>query len=155
MFHKGKKCKPMKMNIGRIIGAGIVFAIVAQIIHTIEAFGTMGYYMMEQYFPVWSKIMMPGMGPPGAEFFYYSIGFGIITGILFAAVYTVLGCCLPGKGMEKGIHYGFLVWLVAGIPSTLSMILLINLPLDLIAIWAISGLFVYIIGGALVAKILK
>ena len=150
-----KKCRSIRISVPRIIAAGIVYMIVSQIIHTLEAFGTMGYYLIPDYFQVWSKIMMPGMGPPGAEFYYYSFGFALVAGILFALVYALAGCCLPGSDMKRGAYYGFLIWLVAGIPSMLSLILLVNLPWDLVGIWTIIGLVVYLINGALAAKIVK
>ena len=52
-----------------------MITIVSQIIHSIEAFATMDFYLDPNYFGVWSKIMMPGPGPPPAEFYYYSIDY--------------------------------------------------------------------------------
>ncbi len=124
-------------------------------IHTIEAFATMGYYLLEEYWPVWSKVMMPGPGPPGAEFYAYSIAFAVVTGILYAFVFGKIKSAVPGQtAVKKGSYYGAILFIVAGIPAALSMYLLINLPVALIVSWAFSGLVTYVLGGIAIAKIM-
>ena len=140
----------------KIIVAAIVFMIISQVIHTIESFITMSYYTDQTYFPVWSKIMMPTAGPPPIEFYYYSLTFAFITGLLFTGVYTVVAKGVLGKTLvKKGLIYGLLIWLVGGIPGYLAMVLLINLPVDLIAYWAVTGLIINLLGGVAIAKIAK
>ncbi len=117
---------------------------------------TMDYYIDETYFSVWSKIMMPGPGAPPTEFYIISIIFAFIGGLIFAGAYTIITKGIPGKTVvKKGINYGLLIWLVAGIPFGLGLILLINLPYDLIAIWTVTSLIVYLLAGAATAKIVK
>jgi hypothetical protein len=146
----------MKYNTGRIIAAGVAFAVIAQIVHGIGANLTMGFYLMEEYFPVWSKIMMPAASAPPMSFFYYSIAFGIITGIIYAAVYTLIKNSVPGKkAMNKGLNYGLLLFLISVLPGSLSMYLLINLPSLLIVYWAIESLVVSVIGGIIIAWLNK
>ncbi len=153
---KGVVCRPVKKNAAKGIGATIVLVIVAQIIHSIEAYLTMGYYTMAEYFPVWSKIMMPVAGPPPMSFYLYSLGFGIVTWALFTMVYTAVGCCLPGKTeFNRGMVFGLLVFFVGTLPGALSMVLLVNLPLGLIGSWVVSGLVLNLINGGLVSKIMK
>ena len=145
----------MNMKIWKIIVAGIVFAIIAQIIRTIESFATMNYYIIEEYSPVWSKIMMPGPGPPPTEFYYYSIAFSVITGIIYVVVYEMIRKSLPGKTIIKqGLYFGFLLFLLS-IPWSLTMYLLINLPAMLLVYWSISSLIIDLIGGAVIARINK
>ncbi|NIM46672.1 MAG: hypothetical protein GTN40_00740 [Candidatus Aenigmarchaeota archaeon] len=143
------------MKAWKIIVAGIVFAIIAQIIHYVEAIATMGFYMDPTYFTVWSKIMMPTEGAPPAEFYYFSIGFGIITGIIYAVVYAMVKKSVPGKTIVKqGLYFGFLLFLL-GIPHTLAMYLIINLPTLLLFYWTITGLIINLIGGVIIAGIVK
>ena len=145
-----------KISFWRILGAGILYAIVAQVINTLGAFLSMGYYLMEEYFPVWSKVMMPVAGPPPSSFYAYSIGFGVLSGMLFALVYSVIKSGVPGRtAVKKGLVYGLLVFLVAGIPSSLMLYLLIYLPAGLIGIWSVSSLIAYLISGVIAAKICK
>lgn len=143
-------------KVARMIVAGILVGMIAQIVHSVFAYVGMDYYLDPVYFPVWSKIMMPTAGPPPISFLYYSIIFNIISGILFAFVYTVLGSCVPGKKfIIRGLMYGFLVFLVGAIPGYLAMYLLINLPTELIALWAVESLIIYSIGGMVVAKLIS
>ena len=143
-----------RVSLARVIGAGIVFAIIGQLIHSLGAILTMGFYVDPTYLSVWSKIMMPAAGPPPISFYYYSIAFGIITGILLASVYAIIREGITGKRAKKGLVYGFLVFLVAGVPGSLSLYLLINLPSALIVYWAIENLVIYLIGGAIFGKLI-
>jgi uncharacterized membrane protein YagU involved in acid resistance len=130
--------------------------IIAQVIHTIEASLTMSYYTDPTYFSVWNKIMMPKAGPPPTEFYYYSLVFSFITGLFFTIVYKVVEKSVPGKSLlNKGLIYGLLIWLVAGLSGSLSMVLLVNLPVDLVAYWTVSGLIVNLLAGVAIAKIIK
>lgn len=154
------------MKIWKIIAAGILFAIIAQIIHSIEAYATMNFYTDPTYCQcdmqtgkvgicVWSSIMMPTCGPPPTEFYYYSIIFAIISGIIFAIIYEMVKKSLPGKKIFKqGLYFGFLLFLM-GIPMSLTMYLLINLPTLLLVYWAISSLVIDLIGGVIIARIIK
>lgn len=129
--------------------------IISQVIHTIEAQLTMDYYTDPTYFPVWSKIMMGEMGL-APEFMYYSLTFAFIGGLLFTGVYTVVAKGVPGKTVvKKGVYYGLLIWLVGSIPSGLTKVLLINLPIDLIAYWTVSCLIVNLLAGVAIARIVK
>jgi len=153
------------MKTWKIIVAGIVFAIIAQIIHTIESFATMNFYTDPKYFSVWSTIMMPVQGPPPTEFYIYSIVFGIIAGIIYAVVYEMVKKSLPvgtvlkqgffsSTTFKHGLYFGLLLFLI-GIPMSLMMYLLINLPTMLLVYWSISGLIVNLIGGVVIARIMK
>jgi len=147
-----KLSMPMK-----IILAAIAYVVIGKIVNTLSAMLTMSYYMDPNYFAVWSKIMMPGPGPPPAEFTYYGIAFAFISGLIFSYIYTKVSSVIKDKGwMQKGLKYGFGVFLIAGIPMFLSMYLLINLPLELLVEWMIvDGLIVYLLCGIAVSKIMK
>lgn len=140
----------------RIFLAGFLYAIIAQITHTIGAVLSMSFYQMPEYFAVWSKIMMPGVGPPPPIFMAYGVIFGFITGLLFAYVYYQFKTVIKGKNYwHKGTNYGMILFMLAGIPASLMLILLINLPLTLIFAWTIESLIAYIIGGIIIARIIK
>ena len=143
------------MKAWKIILAGIIFAIIAQTIHTIEASYTMDFYKDPTYYSVWSKIMMSAAGPPTTDFYIYSIVFNIIAGIIYAVIYEMIKKSLPGKTITKqGLYFGLLLFLL-GIPMSLTMYLLINLPTMLLVYWSISGLIIDLIGGFVIARIMK
>jgi len=143
------------VNRTRVIVAGIIFALVAQVVHTLGTFPTMEFYVDPAYFNVWSKIMMPTTGPPPMSFFYYAIAFNVVTGILLASVYSIICEGIPRTGVKRGLFYGIILFLAAGIPSSLSMYLLINLPVALIAWWSLESLAIYLIGGVVIAWLIK
>jgi len=143
------------MKFLKVIIAGIVFAIIAQVIHTVESMATMSFYTNPEYFAVWSKIMMPGEGPPPTEFYIYSIIFSIITGIIYAVIYAMIKKSIPGKTVNnQGLYFGFLLFLV-GIPWSLTMYLLINLPSLLVVYWSITSLIIDLIFGVIIARLIK
>ncbi len=145
-----------KISFGRVLGAGIVFAIISMIIHSLDGIIGMKYYLMEEYFPVWSKLMMPAAGPPPASFMVYSLLFALITGILLAIVYNVVKSSLKVKGLaKKGLMYGFLVFLVGSIPGLLMTYLVINLPVALTWLWVLESLIIDLLGGMAIAGINK
>jgi MFS family permease len=146
----------VKLKIKRIIIAGVVVAVVAQIIHSIFAQLDMKYYILPTYLPIWSKLMMPAAGPPPVSFMLYSLLFGIVGAILMALTYAVIKKGIPGKNkIQKGIAYGLILVLVSAIPYYLAMILLIGLPLALLTSWLIAMVINYVIGGVIIAAIIK
>lgn len=100
--------------------------------------------------------MMPGAGPPPAEFTYYSLAFTFLGMLLFTIVYLIIKNGVPAASLlKKGLTYGFLVFLVATIPGMLSLILLINLPLALVGLWTVESLIIMLVSGMAMAKIVK
>ncbi len=139
----------------KIILAAIAFTVIGVVINTAVSMLTMSYYMDPAYFSVWSKLMMPEAGPPPVSFYAYSIAFSFVIALIFAGVYTKVSDMIKSGGARKGLRYGFGLFLVAGIPYFLTNLLLINLPLGLSVVWLLSSLVIYLIGGIVIAKILK
>lgn len=140
----------------RIILAAVIFTAIAQVIRSLCAMLGMKYYMDPKYFDVWSKLMMPTAGPPPASFLLYSILFGLITALLIVIVYNIIKKGIPGKTLvKKGLWYGLILFLAAGIPGSLALKLLINLPCGLITLWAAESLVIYLLGGMVIAKLVK
>ncbi len=135
--------------------AAAAFLIIAIVVHSAGTFATMDYYADPAYMHVWSDVMMPEGGAPGADFYYHSIAFSFVTGLLFMVVYSHVKPAIHGEtDVKRGIHYGFFVFLLAGIPGALSTYLLIRLPVMLIAVWTMENLVIYLLGGIVAAKLL-
>ncbi|MDD5340676.1 MAG: hypothetical protein PHV13_05530 [Candidatus ainarchaeum sp.] len=142
------------MELKPVILAAVIFAVVAQVVHTAGAMATMGYYYDAAYFAVWSNLMMPAAGPPPPEFTYLSLALGFVTSFIFVYAYVLLKKAVPGKDWpSKGINYGILLFLISTVPSTFSMLMLINLPTPLIMDWALEGLVIALAGGLVTAKL--
>lgn len=143
------------MNWKQIILAAVVFTIVAQVIHIIGSMLTMGYYMDPSYFCLWSNLMMPAEGPPGTEFFVTSIVINLVIGLIYARVYMMLKDVIPGLDIMKGVNFGVLLFLLVGIPTTLSTYLVLALPIVLLLSWAAEGLLIYLIAGVAFSKLIQ
>ena len=140
----------------RILATAIVLTVIVYIFHSIFAFVGMKYYLMEEYFPVWSKLTMPTAGPPPMSFTFYSLGFGFVGWVLFTGGYLLVRKSIPGKTLiKKGLAYGLFIFLVGAIPGYLAMILLINLPLTLVVLWMFESLVINLVSGIVVAKMNK
>lgn len=147
---------PKKGLIGRIIGATILFTILAQVIHSLGAFLSMSYYTNPAYSQLWSKIMMPTAGPPPSQFYIFSIIFGLISAFLFTVVYELVKKCLLKDSKTKaGLLYGFILFLISTIPGSLAMYLLLAVPSSLILFWTFESLIILLFGGMVIAKIMK
>ncbi|MEW6407173.1 MAG: hypothetical protein AB1465_00585 [Patescibacteria group bacterium] len=81
MSNETQISKP-KFPWARFLAVSIFYVIITQVIHTVAAMLTMKYYLMEEYFPIWSRIMMPAEGAPSTSFYYYSLAFGFISALL-------------------------------------------------------------------------
>jgi len=136
------------------IGA-LVYTVISLIVHMAGAIADMSYYLLPEYFAVWSKLMMPVAGPPPIEFTYASLLFGFMAGLLFTYCYYLVRNSMPGKGIAKGLNYGMFVMLLAGLPFYLSITLLINLPQGLMLSWLLQTFIIYELSGIAVAKLVR
>lgn len=151
-----KKINSRKFPFGKIIIIAIVYAVLGQIIRIIGAMITMSFYLDPNYFSVWSKIMMPGAGAPPLSFTLISLTFSFINGIIFALVYAILKSSIPGQTLAKrGLMFGLLAFLLAGVAMFFTLVLLINLPIVLLVYWAFESLVIYLLLGLITAKIIK
>ncbi len=148
------KSSLLSPNAKGIALSAILFVIVSQVVNTAGAIATMGYYTDPAYFPLWSKVMMPGAGPPGPEFFALGILFSLATGLIFASSYSLLKASVPGAGIRKGLNFGLLLFLIAGVPFTLTTYLLLAVPPALLFSWAVEALITYAAGGAAFARLM-
>ncbi len=143
------------MTYARLVGTAIAFMIISFVVSSAGAYADMSHYTNPDYFPVWSKLMMPAAGPPTTEFFAYSLIFSFITGLIFCFVYLKISQILKYKTLKKGAIYGIGFFLVSTIPGSLSLILIINLPVTLIISWAVQGLIASTLSGIVAAKIIR
>jgi hypothetical protein len=146
-----KEIKPRKLWI-----ATAFFTLFSFMVHSVGAMLAMGYYTMPQYLAVWSKIMMPSAGPPPLGFTVLSLLFGFITAYFFCIVYGIMRPVFKLESqMQAGAMYGLAIFIISGFSGTLSLYLLVNVPIELLAAWAVEGLIINVLGGAIVARLLQ
>jgi hypothetical protein len=76
-----------------------------------------------------------------------------LTGLFMGLVYSVVGPSVPGEGTRKGVNYGVMVWLFAGVmwPVMASSFAPVGIWLgDLVA-----NLILYSVAGAVLVKVYK
>lgn len=146
-------CKDIRW--GKVFLCTIIYAVIAQIIHSASAFVSMSYYMDPALFGVWSKVMMPKAGPPPVSFFMYSLLFSFLTGLVLAATYDWLKDKLGEKYVNKfGMFFMFILSITI-VMFFLPTYLLINIPLSLLGIWLLEMAVVYFINFMIFVKMLK
>lgn len=139
----------------KVLVGGLAFSAVAQIIHTFGAFLTMSFYTDPAYFNLWSRLLMTASGGFSQSYMWYSLGINFFIGLVFASMYSWINSCFCGKGLEKGLCFGWLLFLLGSIPFTLSNLLLFNVPLTLLCFWLVESFIINLLGGTLLALIIK
>ena len=99
--------------------------------------------------------MMPKAGPPPAIFMGISTIFTLITGLGLSLFYNFSNKILSPGYWQKVIKFTVIAAGLMLIFSYLPMILLINLPLELITIWFISAIVSTFFGTMVFAKMIK
>lgn len=139
----------------KIVLCGFIYAIFTTIIRQVEAVITMKYYVMPQYFGVWSKVMMPSAGPPPPDFFIISLVFTFVTGVSLALIYSYLRSILPKSFKERVLLFADLMIATSFIFFTLPSYLLFNLPPQLLLSWFISGFIILVVTSYMLVKIIN
>ena len=124
---------------------GLISGIIAGIVLMIIGFAFMTVGGTSE----WYKTMFPEMTTTDAMWTgTLSI---LLIGVFMGLIYSVINSAVPGMGARKGINYGFMVWLLAGIMWPVMMIAFA--PVSIWIVELISGLISYSIAGAAIAVI--
>jgi len=99
----------------------------------------------------WYSVTFPEMSSPMAMSIMM-IGI-VLSGIFMGLVYSVINSAIPGEGARKGVNYGFMVWLLAGLMWPIMMMGFA--PAYMWITELINGLITYSIAGAVIAIIYK
>ena len=62
---------------------------------------------------------------------------------------------IPGKGVTKGMVYGFLMWLVGALSGIALMPLYMTISIVVVVYWIIQALVVNVINGAIIGAVYK
>jgi hypothetical protein len=144
-----------KIHWGKVILVGFLFTLVSTVIHNIEAMLMLKYYMMPQYFGVWSKIMMPSAGPPPMQFFVISILMTFTSGVSLAIIYYYLREYLPKGYFRRVTYFADLMAATSLVFFTLPVFLMFNVPLPLLGSWFISTFITLVAASIIIVKVLR
>ncbi len=70
---------------------------------------------------------------------------GLLIALIFVFVYAWLYKGIPGKGIKKGLAYGFIVWLVSAFSGMITMPFYMTISWVVIVYWVLNGLISYLI----------
>ncbi|NOR76916.1 MAG: hypothetical protein GQ523_00440 [Methanophagales archaeon] len=129
---------------------GVISGIIAGIVMLLIGL----VFMMIPFTPgltQWYSVTFPEMSSPMAMSIMMA---GIVViGIFMGLVYSVINSAIPGEGARKGVNYGIMVWLLAGLMWPIMMMRFA--PAYMWITELINGLITYSIAGAVIAIIYK
>jgi hypothetical protein len=134
-----------KMNWSRFFAAGVVTAIARFLIDTLS-----GFKFQALYDP--SSGLWKAMGTP--SWIQNVLLSHVIIAFIAVFAYALVNTSL-GKRAEKGVKFGFLIWMVQDIPGALLTYAFMAVPTQIIGVWIGTGLLIQLINGQLIARIYK
>jgi len=144
-----------KIAWGKLLLSAAIFTVISYVIHMIEAMLTIKYYMMPQYFGLWSKLMMPAAGPPPPAFTITSVIFAFVTGISVGLIYYYLRDHLPPVGFKRTFYFADVLVATTFLFFTLPSYLMFNVPVGILISWFISSFIILTAGSWVMVKIIK
>lgn len=144
-----------KISWGSVLLAGVIYTVMANVVHGIEAFLTRSYYSLPAYVGVWSKLLMPHAGPPSPQFFALSLLFGLLVGMFLAFVYVFIQDVLPTTPWSRSFSYAGLLIGFELVLYILPVSLLFNVPGALLLSWTISYSVIFMLASILFVRMLK
>jgi hypothetical protein len=139
----------------KVLLSALIFSLISFIARQIEAVLTLKYYMMPQYFGVWSKVMMPSAGPPPASFMITSLVFTFVTGVSVTLIYYYLKDHLPKEEKKRAFYFADLMIGTSFVFFTLPVYLMFNVPMGLLLSWFITTFVILTAGSWILVKIVK
>lgn len=144
-----------EISIKKVLLTSVIFTVISFVLHQVEAILTMKYYLMPQYFGIWSKLMMPSFGPPPPQFMITSLIFTFVTGISVTLIYYYLKDHLPVERKRRIFYFADLMAATSFVFSTLPMYLMFNVPVALLISWFVSNFVILTLGSLVMVKIIK
>lgn len=144
-----------KVSYGKILISALAFALVSFIVNEVAAVMQMNYYLLPDYFTVWSKVMMPIAGPPPTSFYVISFIFSLVTGLVVASLYGCVNCQESKKYWQTVICFTCLLASLSLVFFYLPTYLLINLPLMLLVDWFIGSVITFFLSSLILVRIMK
>ncbi len=125
---------------------GVISGIVAGIVMLIIG----SAYMMIPGVTEWYTVTFPELMVSPMAMSIMTVGV-VLGGIIMGLVYSVINSAIPGEGARKGVNYGIMVWLLAGLIWPIMMMGFA--PAHLWIGELINGLIMYSIAGVVLAII--
>ncbi|MBW2993248.1 hypothetical protein KY317_01605 [Candidatus Woesearchaeota archaeon] len=79
----------------------------------------------------------------------------ILTSVIFVSLFALLHKSIPGKGIKKGLVYGFLIWLLVVPSGMITLPFYMKIAKGVVIYWAIGYLVLFLLNGAIVGAVYK
>jgi hypothetical protein len=73
----------------------------------------------------------------------------LVTALIFVFGYASFYSAIPARGIQKGLQYGFWIWVIGWLPAMLMVIANLALPIDVILAWLMTSLGTSLVFGLL------
>lgn len=138
------------MNIKRFLVSGIVIWMVNSVI---------GCLTCGKYFN-WVYQLPPNIWKKPCEIMFIenmtgAYLFSLFGALAFVLVFVILYKGIPGRGVGKGISYGFLMWFVGALIGIGSMTFYMKISIVVISYWIVLALVMSLIDGIIAGAIYK
>ena len=80
----------------------------------------------------------------------WKLGSYFVQSLLFVLGYSLLYNGIPGKGIQKGVQYGFWLWMIGTLPTLFLCLSALALPLELTISWMVTWLAANVLFGLLI-----
>jgi hypothetical protein len=142
------------MDYKKMALAGVAYAVVSTVLHSLGSLASMKYYLDPSLLPFWSRLMMPSSGMPGLEFYAASISFSFILGCFFAYAYNITSQAFQARNQaQTGLRFGAFLFLLSAVPGFFMVSLMFALPPALVLSWQAESLAICLIFGVAMARI--
>ena len=145
-----KKTSAQKVNIEKVVFAGILTMVAVVLLGWL----TSGWLFSWIYDLAPNELWLRGESDTNAFLFWMYLG-GLALMVLFALIYAVLYKAIPGKGLTKGLWFGFFIWLVATLPEAFFYVIAVKVSTAYVIYAICLGLVENLLRGLIVAWIYK
>jgi hypothetical protein len=148
----------------KILFGAVAYAVIAQVVHALGSIASMSYYADPSLFSMWSKLMMPGNSPPGAEFFIASLAAALVSGAIFTYLYEITRVVFLARAKKDfhggnpympGLKFGAIMFLAVSFTGFMTFVLLFAFPLGLQLEWLAEGFVIFMLWGTALGKIYR
>jgi hypothetical protein len=91
--------------------------------------------------------------PLGEEFFFKGFVFYMAIGFILSGAYNIFSRAMPLPGVNKGLKFGVILWILSMIPGMGIVFFTLALPDKLIASWLAMAFIEYVIACGLIGVI--
>lgn len=140
------------MNYKRIFWAGIAINFASFPVGGGSYFLFRNIFTLEPTF-VWK--WTPAMGTSIPVSWPILLILNIVLAFVFAGVYAALEKGLPGRGVQKGIFFGLIAWLIGVIPPMLTLYLMTVIAPGALWYFTFQGLVEWLVYGVIISAVYR